>query len=231
MLFGKYVLPALLVVVPVAILMTRRSRPSPSSYVLDPGQRGSDFGVVAPDVTKIARWFKPDLRPDIVLDPGHGGSDSGVVAPDGTKEKDLNLALSLILKEYLMARGYRVGITRTEDVYLSSSERIKKAMEMGAYVFMSVHHGAPTATRFGVYYSPDPLSFALARKVQAALGPGTWILPSSASRFGRLYIDDFPGPAVLIEFGPTRSVSREEQIALARAVASLIAEWNSRAVV
>jgi len=167
----------------------------------------------------------------IVLDPGHGGSDPGAVAPDGTKEKDLNLAQALTLKEHLVALGYRVGFTRAGDVYVPLPERIARAKAMGARVFVSVHHDTPTATRAGVYYSPHPLSQGLAQVVQAALGAGAWALPSSASRFGRLYIDDFPGPAVLIEFGPTRPVSREERIARARAVASPIAEWVRRAVV
>jgi len=161
----------------------------------------------------------------IVLDPGHGGSDPGAVAPDGTKEKDLNLAQALTLKERLVALGYRVGFTRTEDVYVPLTDRIKRARAMGALIFVSIHHDTPTATRAGVYYSPHPLSQGLAQVVQAALGVGAWALPSSRSRFGRLYIDDFPGPAILIEFGPTRPVSREERIARAQAVGSPIAEW------
>jgi len=233
-------------VVPVAILMTRRSRPSPSSYVLDPGQGGSDFGVRAPIVK--ATWPEPiqsappvvldpgyggnDLRSTpIVLDPGHGGYDPGNVAPDGTKEKDLNLAQALTLKEYLLLWGYWVGFTRTKDVYVPPPERIALAQAMGARVFVSIHHDTPTATRAGVYYSPHPLSQGLARRLQAVLGPGTWILPSSASRFGRLYIDDFPGPAVHIEFGPTRPVSREERIVRARDVAPPIVEWVWRTTV
>jgi N-acetylmuramoyl-L-alanine amidase len=229
MRFRKYVLPALLVVVPVAILMTRRSRPSPSSYVLDPVQGGSDFGVTGP-IFK-ATWPGPIQSAPVVLDPGHGGYDPGNVAPDGTKEKDLNLAQALTFKEYLLYWGYRVGLTRTQDVYVPLPERIARAKAMGARIFVSIHHDTPTATRAGVYYSPHPLSQGLARRFQAALGPGTWILPSSASHSGRLYIDDFPGPAVLIEFGPTRPVSREERMARARAVASPVVEWVGRAVI
>lgn len=68
----------------------------------------------------------------------------------------------------------------------------------------------------------------MARTVAAALGEGAWVRPSSASRFGRLYIDDFPGPAILVEFGPTRPISRAERIARAQAVASPIAEFARR---
>ncbi len=167
----------------------------------------------------------------IVLDPGHGGQDPGAVDPaTGTKEADLNLAQALTLKEYLVALGYRVGFTRTTDETLSLTERIARARRVGARLFVSVHHDMATATRPGVYHSPHPASENLARTIAAALGQDAWVRPSSASRHGRLYIDDFPGPAVLIEFGPTRPVSREERIARARAVATPIAEFARRYV-
>lgn len=40
----------------------------------------------------------------IVIDPGHGGVDGGCVAKDGTEEKDINLEVSLMLKEALEKR-------------------------------------------------------------------------------------------------------------------------------
>ena len=167
----------------------------------------------------------------IVLDPGHGGRDPGAVdAATGTREADLNLAQALTLKEYLTRLGYSVGFTRTTDETVPLPERIARARRMGARLFVSVHHDAPTATRPGVYYSPHPGSEELARTIAAALGSDAWVRPSSASRFGRLYIDDFPGPAVLVEFGPTRPVSRDERIARAQAVASPIAEFTRRYV-
>lgn len=167
----------------------------------------------------------------LVLDPGHGGQDPGAVDPEtGTREKDLNLAQALTLKEYLVALGYTVGFTRTADVYVPLTERIRMAKAQGAKAFVSVHHDIPTASGPGVYYSPHPLSRGLAERIAAAL-KGAWVRPSSASRFGRLYIDDFPGPAVLVEFGPTRPVSREERIARAQVVASPIASYLREVVV
>ena len=54
--------------------------------------------------------------PIVLIDPGHGGPDSGAVAEDGTLEKDLNLALSLSLRDMLVVCGVRVNMTRTTDV-------------------------------------------------------------------------------------------------------------------
>lgn len=174
---------------------------------------------------------RPRKSAYLVLDPGHGGRDPGAVDPNsGTRESDLNLAQALTLKEYLVALGYTVGFTRTTDVFVPRAERTRMAQAQGARVFVSVHHDTPTAPGPGVYYSAHPLSRSLAERIAAVLR-GAWVRPSSASRFGRLYIDDFPGPAVLVEFGPTRPVSREERIARAQAVASPIASYVQEVVV
>jgi N-acetylmuramoyl-L-alanine amidase len=149
----------------------------------------------------------------------------------GTRESDLNLAQALTLKESLLKLGYNVVFTRTADIFVPLTERIAMARRMRAQLFVSVHHDTPTARRAGVYYSPKPGSEDFAKSVSLALGPDAWVSPSSTSRFGRLYIDDFPGPAILIEFGPTRPVSREERIARAAVVASPIASFGKQYLV
>lgn len=54
----------------------------------------------------------------IALDPGHGGRDPGKVGVNQILEKDINLAIGLKVKTFLEQKGYRVIITRTEDVGL-----------------------------------------------------------------------------------------------------------------
>lgn len=54
----------------------------------------------------------------IVIDPGHGGEDGGAVAFDGTNEKDLNLNISLKLKDLFENNGFKVIMTRLEDTDL-----------------------------------------------------------------------------------------------------------------
>lgn len=51
----------------------------------------------------------------IVLDAGHGGRDGGSVGVNGTIEKDINLEYVLLLKDKLVASGYRVILTRKDD--------------------------------------------------------------------------------------------------------------------
>ena len=61
-------------------------------------------------------------EPVILLDPGHGGADGGAVAADGTQEKDINLAIALSLRDMLTVCGYRVDMTRTEDISIHSPD-------------------------------------------------------------------------------------------------------------
>lgn len=56
----------------------------------------------------------------IAIDPGHGGRDPGKVGLNGALEKEINLAISLKLKEILESNGYSVLMTREDDTSLSS---------------------------------------------------------------------------------------------------------------
>lgn len=56
-------------------------------------------------------------KPLIIIDPGHGGVDGGACA-NGLIEKDINLAISLNLRDLLSTQGFRVIMTREEDCSL-----------------------------------------------------------------------------------------------------------------
>lgn len=78
----------------------------------------------------------------IMIDPGHGGSDPGAIGPYGTFEKEVNLAISLLLGALLEEAGAVVHYTRTEDVYVSIFERPRMAVDVGAEILVSVHANA-----------------------------------------------------------------------------------------
>lgn len=61
----------------------------------------------------------------VVLDVGHGGNDPGKVAGD-VLEKDINLQISMKVKEELEKQGIAVIMTRCEDVGLYSEEDTNK---------------------------------------------------------------------------------------------------------
>lgn len=56
-----------------------------------------------------------DTKLKIIIDPGHGGFDGGAVGIDGTVEKDINLEISLKLREILLVSGFDVIMTREDD--------------------------------------------------------------------------------------------------------------------
>ena len=57
-------------------------------------------------------------HPLIIVDPGHGGTDEGCYA-DGVLEKDINLEIAKKLREELVESGYRVILTRENDIYMT----------------------------------------------------------------------------------------------------------------
>lgn len=75
----------------------------------------------------------------VVLDPGHGGIDPGA-EQDGRSEADLVLTFARELKEVLTrAGGFKVLMTREEDVFVPLETRISIARAAGADVFISLH--------------------------------------------------------------------------------------------
>jgi len=83
---------------------------------------------------------KPPL---IVVDAGHGGSDSGAKGRRGTREKDINLAIALRLKDTLMSRyKFRVILTRGDDTFIPLPGRGKIANDNNADIFISLHANA-----------------------------------------------------------------------------------------
>jgi len=78
----------------------------------------------------------PRTLPLVVLDPGHGGKDPGAIGISGTYEKYVALAAALELRRQLEASGrYRVGLTRTHDVFIPLEERVDIAQKHGASVY------------------------------------------------------------------------------------------------
>lgn len=85
----------------------------------------------------------------IVIDPGHGGKDVGTSYKD-IYEKDINLSISLYLKEELESFGATIILTRIKDYDLSSpnisrrkksdfDNRIKITNETKTDLFISIH--------------------------------------------------------------------------------------------
>lgn len=78
----------------------------------------------------------------VVIDAGHGGNEFGAMGCCGDKEKDINLAIAAQLKTELEARGAKVFMTRTDDVYVSLQDRVNFAKSKDAALLISIHANA-----------------------------------------------------------------------------------------
>jgi N-acetylmuramoyl-L-alanine amidase len=88
---------------------------------------------------------RQDRRFIVVIDAGHGGRDSGAVGRAGTKEKDINLKFARILENELRKnRKIEVHLTRSSDIYLNLSDRIRKSRNLDANLLISVHSDSST---------------------------------------------------------------------------------------
>lgn len=88
-------------------------------------------------------------KPLVYIDPGHGGIDPGAVGASNVYEKNVVLAVGLVLRDRLLSRGsYEVRMTREDDVFLSLDKRVALSEEAGADLFISLHADAIADRRF-----------------------------------------------------------------------------------
>lgn len=107
----------------------------------------------------------------IVLDPGHGGPDTGAIV-NGVIEKDVALAFARALAAKLRTHGgFNVVLTRSDDLFVPLSERVRIARETGAALMVSIHADTLTdaadVSGATVYTVSDRASDAYAAKVAA----------------------------------------------------------------
>ncbi|WP_375625885.1 N-acetylmuramoyl-L-alanine amidase [Bartonella sp. MU37NMGALS] len=105
----------------------------------------------------------------VVLDPGHGGIDGGARGVTGILEKDVTLDFARALRDELQKDSHiTVALTRDSNIFLRLSERVKKAQEFDADLFISIHadtidlHSLRGAT---VYTISDKASDAIAKSL------------------------------------------------------------------
>ncbi len=117
------------------------------TFLLPPWLHGAMAAAAAhPHRAAPHKSARPEAGPPpplVMLDPGHGGKDPGAIGVSGTYEKHVSLASALELKRLLEAGGhYRVALTRTRDVFVPLEDRVAKAQDQGAALFVSMHADA-----------------------------------------------------------------------------------------
>jgi N-acetylmuramoyl-L-alanine amidase len=84
----------------------------------------------------------------IAIDPGHGGKDGGTRSVfNGVFEKDYTLDWALRLRALLEGRGWKVALTRSNDLYLSLADRVAVAENAKADFFLSLHFNSGEANQ------------------------------------------------------------------------------------
>lgn len=92
-----------------------------------------------PTITRLPNGLRPGHT--ITIDPGHGGVDPGnpgVFFPRGTREKDVTLAVGLLLRDELKRQGVGVQMTRTSDTLIALGDRGSFCTE-ACDLFVSIH--------------------------------------------------------------------------------------------
>ncbi len=181
----------------------------------------------------------------VVIDPGHGGTDPGKVGVNGAKEKDVNLAISMELKNILQKNGFEVILTREEDVQLSEGGKFSKLGDLNARckiindaykanadtILISIHQNSFTKESVhgaqSFYYSHSPKSKMLAEQIQERLNKEINVDKPKKSKANDSYYmlinSDCPG--IIVECGflsneeeTIKLVSREYQKKLAEII-------------
>ena len=120
----------------------------------------------------------------VVIDAGHGGSDPGKVGINDQLEKDLNLKIAMLLKDFLQAEGISVVMTRESDQGLydegASNKKVqdmKRRLEIieqaDPEIVVSIHqnsyHEEYVKGAQVFYYTTSENSKALAEVIQDQL--------------------------------------------------------------
>ncbi|MCL6547985.1 MAG: N-acetylmuramoyl-L-alanine amidase [Alicyclobacillus sp.] len=156
----------------------------------------------------------------IVVDAGHGGPDGGAVGVGGLQEKDVTLAISLYLADFLRQAGAVVYLTRTTDRDLAADEdraagrrhrgdlrgRVEYTLSKRPSAYVSIHCNAvPSPVWRGahtIYMKGNEPAQRLAEDIQDAFR--ALLLPTTRQPddMDTLYVlKRIPGPAVLAEVG------------------------------
>jgi N-acetylmuramoyl-L-alanine amidase len=131
------------------------------------------FTYELPSTKTWTYWTMPLSGKTIAIDAGHGGPDGGAESKDGSiVEKDINLAISLHLRDYLQQAGAIVVMTREEDKDLAdpstkgfskrkTEDLLKRAQfiqQQKADLFVSIHMNAIPSSKWRgaqTFYYPN----------------------------------------------------------------------------
>jgi len=131
------------------VVLDLKNSVRPRSFFLKPDGKSGHRLVVdlhatnlspTPIVTSQQQRQKQKKEFIIAIDPGHGGRDPGAIGRKGTREKDVTLAVAKKMKVLINREpGYKAILTRDRDQFVVLRNRVKKARDNRADLFISLH--------------------------------------------------------------------------------------------
>lgn len=140
----------------------------PSDILPPPPPEEEEKNVERSEMPSVPRSGPEQKLKKIVVDAGHGGEDPGAIGPKGIKEKDINLLVAEDLASVLEKNGYKVYMTRTEDVFIPLADRTKLANKVMADLFVSIHCNASivkNTSGFEIYFLSEKATDSAAEAV------------------------------------------------------------------
>ncbi len=170
------------------------------------------------DRRQLTLHFKrsPIVGKTIVLDAGHGGVDMGACGRQGTREKDVNIEVTMRLKDLLEEAGAKVLLTRTDDSFVSLYERPFLANYLFCNLFISIHSNNHTnfnVNGIEVYHHPgrDDAKL-LANKVLEQLVAKTKLNSRGVKANDFCVTRETQMPSILIELGYLSNFQEESRL-------------------
>jgi len=168
--------------------------------------------------------FRPGEAPEpmpvytIAIDAGHGGNDPGATDA-GVLEKDINLTVAKLVRDLAVAEEDLDPILiRDLDIFISLEDRIARAEEAGAMLYVTVHVNS--------YTGPDPEGVETIVDSTRDMDDDSWILASliqdevvnatgardRGTRMQESYVQRTEMPAVSVEIGFITNPAERENL-------------------
>ena len=174
----------------------------------------------------------------ILLDPGHGGKELGSRGPTGYPEKDINLLMSKLVREQLVAKGATVYMTREDDREVGLGDRVSMIDKLEPNFALSIHYNALPDSGDAINTKGIATFWYNAQAHSLALFLHNYLVKKLARPSYGVYWNNLAltrpttAPSVLLELGfminPTEFewiTNKQEQQKLARAISDGITEW------
>jgi N-acetylmuramoyl-L-alanine amidase len=163
---------------------------------------------------------KPQLKSGkgvfiVAIDAGHGGEDPGARGPSGTREKDVVLSIARALYTAINKEpGMRAVMIRDGDYYIGLRQRIVKARQHQADLFVSIHADAFTHPR-----AHGASVFTLSER-GASSEAARWLATSEnrADLIGGVTLDDKDDVLTSVLLDLSQTASKESSLAVGQAI-------------